>query len=170
MADNRETTKHLIQDAKDKCGNFEYEKLFDVEKNENKLKSEILRLKKLNYEKTILNQNLSKIIDDLKQKIESKHSNFRLLFIVVLMVVLLVLTMLIVGVVVFLMKNQENAGEKHEPDNVKLPSIPYNRSVAENIYEDIRPGRNEAGEHSIFFKKNFSTCFKKIKSDDFNQF
>lgn len=159
---DRVGVKSLVSKVKEKCGDFDFrqfEELIELKNSSQtqikELKRENLVLKTLNFETSQKVENFTKIIDELKAKLETKNSNLTSTFLTVLLGVLTVLSVVIVGAVVVLVVNQnknggvdaENEKAKIEASELKLPTLRYNYSMAENIYEDVRPGRNEPGNN-----------------------
>lgn len=102
------------------------------------LKAQLSKLEQLNYEKTKINQNMTKVLEDVKHKHELRNSNLRLVLAILLIVIFTILTMLIVCVVIFM--NWQMRAKKDDYQHYDVKSILFNCSVAENIYEVIRPG------------------------------
>lgn len=177
--EDRNGVKNLIENVKDKCGDFDFKKLQNDEKELKVLKnssdfkiSELRRensvLKTLNFDSSQKLQNLTKFLDELKEKLDVKESNLTSVFLTVLLAVLTVLAVVIVGAIVLLVNQHRNNNSSTEDDErkidsrgMKTPTLLYNCSVAENIYEDVRPGRNEPGKNIfvIFFTKFIDTFF-----------
>lgn len=162
---DRNGVKNLIENVKDKCGNFDFKKLQNDEEDLKVLKnSSVLRISELKRENSVLKtlnfdssqklQNLTRFLDELKEKLEVKDSNLTSVFLTVLLAVLTVLAVVIVGAIVLLVNQHRNNSTSElyqekkidESRGMKTPTLKYNCSVAENIYEDVRPGRNEPGE------------------------
>lgn len=170
--EDRNGVKNLIENVRDKCGDFDFKKLQNDEKELKLLKnstdskiSELKRensvLKTLNFNSSQKLLNLTKFIDDLKDKLVVKESNLTSVFLTVLLAVLTVLAVVIVGAIVLLVNQHRNRNTscaeggdnvtKIDERGIKTPTLRYNCSVAENIYEDVRPGRNEPGEIEMKF-------------------
>lgn len=159
ISDSEKDVKSLIKKVKEKCGNFDFSEFLKLKNFKNstdlknsELKRENLALKTLNFETSQKVQNLTKFIEELKEKLDEKQTNLTSIFLTVLLAILTVLSVVIVGAVVLLVnQHRNNKDEENEPTVLKIPTLPYNCSIAENIYEDVRPGRNEPGETKIIF-------------------